>query len=219
MEWFPVYLSLKVALFSTLIVIVTGVPLGWLMAHDNIPGKAFLSSLVSLPMILPPTVLGYYLLVLIGRESFLGRFLEDNFGIRLIFTWQAAVIAAAVVSLPLVTRTVQASIESIDRDLEDVARTMGKSELVIFLTVTLPLSWQGILAGTVLAFARSMGEFGATLMVAGNIPGKTQTLSIAIYDAMQSGNTELANFLVVLITILSMAVLIILNRFTIVKRW
>lgn len=219
MEWFPVLLSLKVAAYSTLIVLIVGIPLGWLLARFNFPGKTLLSSFITLPLVLPPTVLGYYLLVLIGRQSPIGIFLQENFGINLIFTWQAAVIAASVVALPLMARTVQAGIEAVDRDLEDVARTLGKSELVIFFTITLPLAWQGLLAGTVLSFARAMGEFGATLMVAGNIPGKTQTLSIAIYDAVQSGNHQLANFLVVLISVLTIAVLFILNKVSQFKRW
>jgi len=219
MEWFPVLLSLKVAAYSTLIVLIIGIPLGWLLARFNFPGKTLLSSFITLPLVLPPTVLGYYLLVLIGRQSPIGIFLQENFGINLIFTWQAAVIAASVVALPLMARTVQAGIEAVDRDLEDVARTLGKSELVIFFTITLPLAWQGLLAGTVLSFARAMGEFGATLMVAGNIPGKTQTLSIAIYDAVQSGNHQLANFLVVLISVLTIAVLFILNKVSQFKRW
>ncbi|KUO50391.1 MAG: hypothetical protein APF76_11705 [Desulfitibacter sp. BRH_c19] len=219
MDLFPIYLSLKVAAYSTLIVIIIGTPLGWLMARGIFFGKSLLSSFITLPLVLPPTVLGYYLLVLIGRQSFLGNFLFNTFGINLIFTWQAAVIAASIVSLPLLARTVQAGIEAIDTDLEDVARTLGRSEIVIFFTITLPLSWQSIIAGMVLAFARAMGEFGATLMVAGNIPGKTQTLSVAIYDAVQAGNSQLANMLVIIISILTIAVLLTLNKVTKIKRW
>lgn len=219
MDWFPVYLSLKVAGYSTIIVLLIGIPLGWLMARGSFMGKSLLSAFITLPLVLPPTVLGYYLLVLIGRQSPLGAFLHSNFGINLIFTWQAAVITASVVSLPLLARTVQGGIEAVDTDLEDVARTLGKSEIGIFFTITLPLSLQSILAGTVLAFARAMGEFGATLMVAGNIPGKTQTLSIAIYDAVQSGNSEAANLLVVIISVLTISVLLALNKFTKTIRW
>ncbi len=214
MDWFPVLLSLRVAFFSMLLVLVTGVPLAWVLARSSIPGRDLLSSLVTLPMILPPTVLGYYLLLLLGRQSLLGNFLQEHFGISLVFTWQAAVLAAAVASMPLMTRTVQASLEAVDIELEDVARTLGRSEIAIFFTVTIPLTWKGIIAGLVLAFARSMGEFGATLMVAGNIPGKTQTLSIAIYDAVQQGETGLANLLVLLISGITVVVLLLLSKLT-----
>ncbi|WP_241420770.1 molybdate ABC transporter permease subunit [Candidatus Contubernalis alkaliaceticus] len=219
MNWFPILLTLKIAVCSTLIVVLTGVPFGWLMARGKIPGKSLLSSLAALPMVLPPTVLGYYLLVLLGRQSFPGRFLQEQLGISLVFTWQAAVIAAAVVAFPLLSRNFQAAVETVDKDLEDVARTLGKTEIQIFFTITLPLARRGLLAGVVLAFARSMGEFGATLMVAGNIPGKTQTLSIAIYDAVQSGNSQLAGFLVLLISISTVVILMSLNFLDQLKKW
>ncbi len=219
MNWMPVYLSLKIAFYATLISAVFGVPLGWLLARNRSIGGNLLSSFVMLPMVLPPTVLGYYLLIFIGRQSFIGRWLQDTFQVNLVFTWQGAVLAAAIVSLPLMVRAVQASIESVDPNTEDVARTLGKTEPVIFFRITLPLAWQGILAGVVLAFARAMGEFGATLMVAGNIPGKTQTLSIAIYDAVQAGNYEQANFLVVLISVITIFSLWILNSYVKNNRW
>ncbi len=219
MDWSPLYLSLKVAAFSTLLVLMIGVPVARLLACGRFPGQSLLSSLVTLPMVLPPTVLGYYLLVLIGRQGIIGGFLDTRFGINLVFTWQAAVIAAAVVALPLMVRSVQASFESVDSDYEAVARTLGRSELSIFFTVTIPLAWPGLLAGTVLAFARAMGEFGATLMVAGNIPGQTQTLSVAIYDAVQSGDAALANTLVIMVSVLTLTVLIVLNRLTRAQRW
>jgi len=219
LNWMPVYLSLKIAFYATLISAVFGVPLGWLLARNRSIGGNLLSSFVMLPMVLPPTVLGYYLLIFIGRQSFIGRWLQDTFQVNLVFTWQGAVLAAAIVSLPLMVRAVQASIESVDPNTEDVARTLGKTEPVIFFRITLPLAWQGILAGVVLAFARAMGEFGATLMVAGNIPGKTQTLSIAIYDAVQAGNYEQANFLVVLISVITIFSLWILNSYVKNNRW
>ncbi len=219
MNWLPVYLSLKIAFYATLITALIGIPLGWILARKRFPGSNILSSIVVLPMVLPPTVLGYYLLLLIGRQSMTGKWLQETFHVNLIFTWQGAVLAAAIVSLPLMVRAVQASVESVDSNAEDVARTLGKSELVIFFRITLPLAWQGIIAGLVLAYARSMGEFGATLMVAGNIPGKTQTLSIAIYDAVQGGNYQQANFLVILISVVTIISLLTLNRFAKVKRW
>ncbi len=219
MNWMPVYLSLKIAFYATLISAIIGIPLGWLLARGRFIGSNLLSSFVMLPMVLPPTVLGYYLLVLIGRQSFIGRWLQDTLQVNLVFTWQGAVLAAAIVSLPLMVRAVQASIDSVDPNTEDVARTLGKTEPVIFFRITLPLAWQGILAGLVLAFARAMGEFGATLMVAGNIPGKTQTLSIAIYDAVQGGNYEQANFLVILISVITIFSLWILNSYVKINRW
>jgi molybdate transport system permease protein len=148
-----------------------------------------------------------------------GRFLEGSLGFTLVFTWQAAVVASAVVSMPLLVRAAQAAFESIDPKLEDAARTLGRSELNLFLTVTVPLAWRGVLAGTVLAFARALGEFGATLMVAGNIPGRTQTLPIAIYDAVQAGNMGMANTLVLLITAASIVALLALNRVARAARW
>ena len=212
MSWSPVYLSLKIALYTTIITMILGIPLGWLLARGRFIGRNILSSLVTLPIVLPPTVLGYYLLLVIGRQSNLGRWLKNTFDINLVFTWQAAVLASIIVCMPLMIRAVQASIEGVDKDLEDVARTLGKSEINIFFRITLPLAWQGIVAGSVLSFARAMGEFGATLMVAGNIPGKTQTLSIAIYDAVQGGNYEQANFLVILISVITFLCVYILNR-------
>jgi molybdate transport system permease protein len=211
MSWFPVYLSLKVAGFATLLAVLIGVPLAWLLARRKLPLSGLLDSLVLLPMVLPPTVLGYYLLLLIGRQSPLGRLLEAC-GIILVFTWQAAVLASTLVALPLVIRAAQAAFATVDRDLEDAARTFGGSEWAVFWKITVPLAWQGILAGTALAFARAMGEFGATLMVAGNIPNQTQTLSVAIYDAVQAGNDPLANGLVVLISVLTVGVLLVVGR-------
>ncbi|MCC2672712.1 MAG: molybdenum transporter permease protein, partial [Armatimonadetes bacterium] len=203
MDWFPVYLTLKVAILATLLAVCLGLPLAWLLARRRAPLSDLIGTLVLLPMVLPPTVLGYYLLQLLGRQSPLGKLLEDRWGITVVFTWQAAVLAAAVAALPLVVRSSQAAFEAVDRDLEDAARLCGGSEWSILWQVTIPIAWRGILAGTVLGFARAMGEFGATLMVAGNIPNQTQTLSIAIYDAVQAGNDALANTLVLLISVLT----------------
>jgi molybdate transport system permease protein len=152
-------------------------------------------------------VLGYYLIVLIGRRGWIGGWLWDTFGINLMFTWQGAVFASAIVAFPLVFKSARAALEGVDTQLENAARTLGVTELGVFVRITLPLAWRGILAGTMLAFARAMGEFGATLMVAGNIPGKTQTLSLAVYDAVQAGQDDLANFLVLLTSVVVVAIL------------
>ncbi len=211
-DLFPLYLSLKVASLATAISFVIGLLLAWILARCEFPGRGLLSALVSLPIVLPPTVLGYYLLVAIGRQSPLGRLLENVFGVTLVFTWEAAVLASCLVSIPLLVRSAQASLESVDRSLENAARTLGRSDLAVFITVTVPLAWRGILAGTGLAFARALGEFGATLMVAGNIPGQTQTMPVAIYDAVQSGDMVLANILVAIVTVVALAILILLGR-------
>ena len=207
-DLFPLFLSLQVAVFATGIALLLGTPLAWALARLDFPGRGVASSLVMLPMVLPPTVLGYYLLVVIGRQGAIGRFLEDTFGITLVFTWQAAVVASSLVSLPLLVRAAQAAFEDVDRTVESAARTLGRSNAAVFLTVTIPLAWRGIAAGTSLAFTRALGEFGATLMVAGNIPGQTQTMPVAIYDAVQGGNTALANVLVGIVTVTAIVVLV-----------
>ncbi|MBP1205125.1 molybdate transport system permease protein [Duganella sp. 1411] len=212
--WIALRLSLKVALWATLIDLVLGVALGYLLARKRFPGRELLDALLTLPMVMPPTVLGYYLLVVIGREGVIGAWLRDSFGINLIFTWQAAVIAAAVVAFPLVLKGARAAFESVDRQLEQAAQVLGVPPFGVFLRVTLPLAWRGVLGGTLLAFARSMGEFGATLMVAGSIPGKTQTLSIAVYEAVQAGQDDSANLLVVITSVVCITVLIVANKLT-----
>ncbi len=218
-DLFPLYLSLKVAGLATVLSFIVGTALAWAMARLEFPGKSTVGALVMLPMVLPPTVLGYYLLVVVGRQGPLGYFLENRLGVTLVFTWEAAVIASSIVSIPLLVRAAQAAFEGVDPSLENAARTLGRSELAIFLTVTVPLAWPGILAGTALAFTRALGEFGATLMVAGNIPGLTQTMPIAIYDAVQSGNTALANILVGLVTVFALVTLLLLERVGKVTRW
>ncbi|UGQ47888.1 molybdate ABC transporter permease subunit [Massilia endophytica] len=205
-------LSLKVALWATAIDLVLGMAGAWLLARVRFPGRDLLDALLTLPMVLPPTVLGYYLLVLIGRNGPLGAWLQSAFGINLIFTWQGAVIAAAVVAFPLVLKSARSAFETVDPQLEQAARVLGVSRLGIFLRVSLPLAWRGVLAGALLAFARSMGEFGATLMVAGSIPGKTQTLSIAVYEAVQAGQDDTANLLVLVTSVTCIAVLLLANR-------
>ena len=204
----PLLLTLKVALWATLLALVAGVATGFAMARWRFPGKETLDAVLTLPMVLPPTVLGYYLLVAVGRKGALGQWLEESFGITLIFTWQGAVLAAAIVAFPLVFKGARAAFENVDVNLEKAARSLGYGELKVFLRVTVPLAWHGILAGAMLAFARAMGEFGATLMVAGSLPGRTQTLSIAIYEAVAAGADDTANFLVLVSSILCVVVLV-----------
>lgn len=218
-DLYPLWLSLRVASVATLLAIAVGLPLAWLLARARFRGRDLLAAAVLLPLVLPPTVLGYYLLLALGRQGPVGRFLEGTFGVTLVFTWYAAVIASCVVSLPLLVRSAQAAFEGIDPNLENAARTLGRSERDIFRTVTIPLAWKGILAGTVLAFARALGEFGATLMVAGNIPGSTQTMPVAIYDAVQAGNMGLANLLVLLITAATLLALLAIGRVSRAARW
>lgn len=212
LDWSALWLSLKVAGWATAINLVLGVAFGALLARRRFPGRELLDTVFTLPLVLPPTVLGYYLLVLVGRNGPLGAWLQDSFGINLVFTWQAAVIAAAVASFPLVFKPARAAFEGVDRQLEQAARTLGVSEVALFFRVSLPLAWRGILAGLLLAFARAMGEFGATIMVAGSIPGQTQTLSIAIYEAVQAGNDGRANLLVLVSSLVCIAVLLLAAR-------
>ena len=210
--WVALGLSLKVAGWATALNIVLGIGVGFFLARTRFIGRDLLDTLLTLPMVMPPTVLGYYLLVLVGRRSAFGSWLYDSFGINLIFTWQGAVIAATVVAFPLVFKPARAAFEAVDSELEQAARVLGVSELAIFFRITLPLAWRGILAGVVLAFARALGEFGATLMVAGSIPGKTQTLSIAVYEAVQAGKDDTANMLVVITSIVCVVVLLSASR-------
>jgi molybdate transport system permease protein len=206
--WIALALSLKVALWATAINLVLGVALGYALAHWRFAGRDLIDALLTLPMVMPPTVLGYYLLVVIGSHGPVGAWLLQHFGVRLVFTWQAAVIAAAIVAFPLVFKAARAAFETVDPQLEEAARTLGVSQAAVFFRVSLPLAWRGILAGLLLAFARALGEFGATLMVAGSIAGKTQTLSIAVYEAVQAGQDDTANFLVAVTSIVCMAVLL-----------
>jgi molybdate transport system permease protein len=203
----PLALTLKVAGIATLLALLSGGLCGYLLARHRFPGRELVDALCTLPLVMPPTVLGYYLIVLIGRRGWIGAWLWDTLGINLMFTWQGAVFASAIVAFPLVFKSARAAFEGVDTQLENAARTLGVSELGVFIRVTLPLAWRGILAGTMLAFARAMGEFGATLMVAGNIPSRTQTLSLAVYDAVQAGQDDLANFLVLLTSVVVVAIL------------
>ena len=206
--WTALALSLKVAGWATALNLVLGVAVGLLLARGRFPGRDLLDTVLTLPMVMPPTVLGYYLLVLIGRHGKLGAWLHETFGINLIFTWQGAVIAATIVSFPLVFKPARAAFEAVDGQLEQAARVLGIPEAAVFFRVTLPLAWRSILAGVLLAFARALGEFGATLMVAGSIPGKTQTLSVAVYEAVQAGQDDTANLLVLTTSVVCIAVLL-----------
>lgn len=218
-DLFPLGLSLRVAAAATLLAFLLGIPLAWVLARGRFPGRQVLAIAVVLPMVLPPTVLGYYLLVAVGRQSPVGRSIEAIFGEPLVFTPLAAVLASFVAALPFLVRAAQGGFEQVDSVYEEVARTLGRSEWAIFRTVTVPLAWRGIAAGLALAFARAMGEFGATLMLAGNIPGRTQTASIAIYDAVQGGRLDQANALALLLSISTGLLLFLLARFVQVGRW
>lgn len=208
----PLLISLKVATFATAFALVAGVATALVLARVKLPGKDLIDAFLTLPLVLPPTIIGYYLIVVIGRNGLVGRWLEDALGVSLIFTWQGAVVAAAIVSLPMVLKSARAAFEGVPPELEDAARTLGKSEVAVFFLVTLPLAWRGILAGAMLAFARAMGEFGATLMVAGNLPGRTQTISMAVYDAAQSGDDRLGLMLVLLTSVVCVAILVVSGR-------
>lgn len=217
MDLFPLYITVKVSLTATVITVAVGLVLAWVMAKRDFWGKSLVDVLIMQPLVIPPTVLGYYLLTAFGSSGWLGSFLYETLGIELVFTWKGAVIAAFISSLPLFVKPVRAALEGVGSDLEDAARLLGKTELQVIATITLPLAWRGVFAGAVMAFARATGEFGATLMIAGNIPGLTQTLPIAIYDAVQAGDYATANMLVGIITLFSFTVLFIANRFSRVR--
>jgi len=208
----PLLLTLKVAGWATLLATLFGIAIAFAVARLRFPGREVVDAMMTLPMVMPPTVLGYYLLVLVGRRGVIGAWLNDTLGISLVFTWQGAVIAAAVVAFPLVYKAARAAFEGVERQYEQAARVLGKSEFEVFLRITLPLAWRGILAGSMLAFARALGEFGATLMVAGSLPGRTQTLSIAVYEAVQAGKDDVANFLVVVTSIVCISILLASGR-------
>ena len=207
----PLLLTLKVASFATAGAFFVGVATATLLSRKRFLGREWFDAAMTLPLVMPPTVLGYYLIVFLGRNGVIGRWLHDSLGVTLMFTWQGAVIAAAVVSWPLVYKAARAAFEDVDQNLENAARTLGLSEMGVFFRVSFPLAWRGILAGTMLAFARATGEFGATLMIAGNLPGKTQTLSLAVYDAVQAGNDRLAAVLVLITSCVCIVVLVASN--------
>ncbi|WP_454724048.1 MULTISPECIES: molybdate ABC transporter permease subunit [Cupriavidus] len=209
--WVPLALSLKVAGWATLINTVLGVAAAYALSRWRSGARDFVDAVLTLPLVLPPTVMGYYLLVLVGRRGVLGEWL-GKLGIELIFTWQGAVLASTIVAFPLVLKSARTAFESVSSQYEDAARVLGTPEAGIFFRVTLPLAARGIVAGVLLAFARALGEFGATLMVAGNLPGRTQTLSVAIYEAVQAGDDNTANLLVLVTSVTCVALLVAAGR-------
>ena len=207
LDWFPLWLSLRVAAIATLLVLTSCTVVAYLLSHKNFRGKNLVDSVITLPLVLPPTVLGYYLLVLVGRSSLLGHAYEAVFGQPLVFTWQAAVVAAFLHSAPLFIKAATPILEGIDYRYEWAAQSLGASEWRTFWRITLPLARRGLSSLAALTFARSLGDFGVTIMVAGNIPGRTQTLSVAIYDAVESGNGGLARVLVIVVSLAALALL------------
>lgn len=211
-DFFPLILSLEVAVVATMISLAIALLAGWALSFLEFRGKEVLDAAITLPLVLPPTVLGYYLLIVIGRESWVGAAWETLTGSPLVFTPKAAVIAAIVHSAPLLTKYLRAAIESVDPIYIKAARSLGLPEWTIFLKVVLPLCRRAVAASAVLAFARSLGDFGVTIMIAGNIPGKTQTVSVAIYDAVESGNGGLARTLVLIVSGIGLLVVWLSNR-------
>ena len=201
-EWEGLGVSVRVALCCAAVVAIPGIAFGWLLARVRFPGKALLDAVLHAPLVMPPVVTGYLLLLLFGRRGMLGDVLYRYFGVSLIFTWKAAVVASAVVSFPLMVRGVRVAIEMADPRLEAAARSLGAGPLRTFLTITLPLARPGIVTGLVLAFARSLGEFGATIVFAGNIQGETRTLPLAVYSYMQIPDSDAAAMRLVLVSIL-----------------
>lgn len=210
--WTPIRLSLQIAFLSSMITIVVGVAVAWWMSRRKFRGKVWLETLFMLPLVLPPTVVGFILLMALGRKSWLGQGVEWLFTSPIIFTWWAAVIAAIVVSFPLVYQTMKVGLSSIDHDLEDVSRSMGANEWQVFRYITLPLASRSLVTAYILGFARGLGEFGATLMIAGNIPGKTQTIPTAIYVAVDSGNMNMAWAWTLTMILISFLLLLLTGR-------
>ena len=217
-DWQPLALSFRVALLATLLATAVGVAIGWLLAHKRMPGRELLDAISSAPLVMPPTVLGYYVLVLLGRKSLLGRAWEALTGSSIVFTRTGAVVAATLGGLPLVIKAARAALEGVDETLLRAARTLGAGPLRTFWTVHLPLASRGILAGVMLAFARSLGDFGVTLMVAGNIPGETQTASLAIFDLIESRQERHAAGLIVALTGTTILLLYAVNKLTAQRR-
>jgi molybdate transport system permease protein len=208
----PLWLSLRVASLATLLIVAVGLPAALLLARVRFPGKPLVAGALILPLVLPPTVLGYFLLTVLGRQSIVGHWLEAALGITLVFHWSGAVVASAVAAFPLFLLPARGAFESIDPVLEEAARLLGRGEVSVLLAITIPLAWRGLAAGVVLAFARALGDFGATLMVGGNIPGLTKTAALAIYDAVQVNDTARAGWLTFWISLVSITALIFVQR-------
>ena len=207
-------LSIKVALLSLVMMFPPGLLVGWLLAKRTFPGKAFLNTLVMCPLVLPPIVSGYFLLILLGKHGFIGEFIYRVFGIEIVFSQFAVVIAVSIISFPLLVRGIMTGMAAVPQELENAARTLGASPLKVFWTITVPLASRGIVGGTILGFSKSLGEFGATLMVAGNIPGKTQTMALAIYSAVQLGEDASVYRLVFISTVVAFVALWLTERLT-----
>ncbi|WP_434512071.1 molybdate ABC transporter permease subunit [Desulfitobacterium sp. AusDCA] len=208
---FPLFLSFRIALTAAILGLVIGVPIAYFLSKGRGKVVDFVDTLTNLPVILPPTVLGYYLLVLLGRQSPIGKFIENTFGTMIVFTPKGAIIAATVVSIPYLIKSSKTAFLEVNEDYLNAARLLGRTELNIFFTLVMPMAWRGIVAGITMSFARALGDFGATLMVSGSIPNKTMTMPIAIYDALQAGNKDMANLLVIIMTSIALIVLFIIN--------
>lgn len=207
-------LSIKVALLSLIVTFPLGLLVGWLLAKRTFPGKAFLNTLVMLPLVLPPIVSGYLLLILLGKHGFIGRFIYQTFGIEIVFSELSVVIAVSVISFPLLVRGIVTGMEAVPAELENAARTLGASPIKVFFTITLPMAHRGVIGGMILGFSKSLGEFGATIMVAGNIPGKTQTMALAIFSAVHLGEDVSVYRLVFISTVVAFVALWVTERFT-----
>ncbi len=207
-------LSIKVALLSLVFTFPIGLFVGWLLAKRTFPGKSFLNTLVLCPLVLPPIVSGYLLLILLGRNGLIGGFIYQVFGIEIVFSELAVVIAVSIISFPLLVRGIVTGMESVPLELENAARTLGASPIKVFWTITLPMAYRGVIGGTILGFSKSLGEFGATIMVAGNIPGKTQTMALAIFSAVHLGEDVSVYRLVFISTIVAFVALWLTERFT-----
>ena len=213
MEWDPLYLSFKIALISTLAATIVGVAIATLLTK-RFPGRDILDVLITTPMVLPPTVLGYYVLVVLGRRSWIGETYENIFGSSIVFTQKGAVIAAAIGALPLITKAARAALEGVDPTLLRAAQTLGATKTRAYFTIALPLAAPGVLAGVMLGFARALGDFGVTLMVAGDIPGETQTASLAIYDAIQGNRQSDAAGMIAVLSAFAIVTLYVVNKLT-----
>jgi molybdate transport system permease protein len=211
-ELTPFWLSLRVATLATVIIVLVGVPAAMLLARGRFPGKGLIAGLLVLPLVMPPTVLGYGLLLLLGRQGWIGHWLESAWGVSVVFHWSGAVLASSVAAFPMFLLPARGAFEGVDPAMEDAARLLGRGETSVFFAVTVPLAWRGIVAGSVLAFARALGDFGATMMVAGDIPGLTQTASMAIYDAVNSNDSARAGRLSLLVAFASMVAVVVAQK-------